>query len=171
MTNRFTAHHTVSLIGMPGAGKSTVGVILAKLCGLGFCDTDIAIQQREGASLQEILEKHGNRGFRDIEQDVLLEVPLAEAVVSTGGSVIFSEPVMARLKAAGPVIYLRADLATLEQRITANPLRGIAREGTQTYADVYAERCPLYEQYADVVVDATAGSADDVAAAVRNAIS
>lgn len=170
MTNRLAQHPTISLIGMPGAGKSTVGVILAKLCGLGFCDTDIAIQQREGASLQEILEEHGNQGFRRIEQAVLLDVPLADAVVSTGGSVIFSEVVMDRLKAAGPVVYLRADLATLEQRIMANPLRGIAREGTQTYADVYAERSPLYEQHADVIVDATAGSADEVAAAIHSAV-
>ena len=170
MTQRLAQHSAVSLIGMPGAGKSTVGVILAKLCGLGFCDTDIAIQQREGASLQEILEQHGNQGFRRIEQAVLLDVPLADAVVSTGGSVIFSEAVMDRLKAAGPVVYLRADLATLEQRIMANPLRGIAREGTQTYADVYAERSPLYERHADVIVDATAGSADEVAAAIQRAV-
>ncbi|MFN2286771.1 MAG: shikimate kinase [Chromatocurvus sp.] len=170
MTQRLAQHSAISLIGMPGAGKSTVGVILAKLCGLGFCDTDIAIQQREGASLQEILEEHGNQGFRRIEQAVLLDVPLADAVVSTGGSVIFSEAVMDRLKAAGPVVYLRADLATLEQRILANPLRGIAREGTQTYADVYAERSPLYERYADVIVDAGAGSADEVAATIQRAV-
>jgi len=170
VTQRLAQHSAISLIGMPGAGKSTVGVILAKLCGLGFCDTDIAIQQREGASLQEILEEHGNQGFRRIEQAVLLDVPLADAVVSTGGSVIFSEAVMDRLKAAGPVVYLRADLATLEQRILANPLRGIAREGTQTYADVYAERSPLYERYADVIVDAGAGSADEVAATIQRAV-
>lgn len=171
MTNRFTTHRTVSLIGMPGVGKSTVGVILAKLCGLGFCDTDLAIQQRRGASLQEILEQYGNQGFRRIEQEVLLEVSVADAVVSTGGSVIFSDAVMARLKAAGPVVYLQADLATLEQRVAANPLRGIAREGSQTYADVYAERCPIYERHADVMVDAVDGSADQVAAVIHNALS
>lgn len=170
MSEHFIPHTTISLIGMPGAGKSTVGVILAKLCGLGFCDTDIAIQQREGASLQDILEQNGNQAFRRIEQEVLLDVPLDDAVVSTGGSVIFSDAVMDRLKAAGPVVYLRTDLATLEQRIAANPLRGIAREGTQTYADVYAERCPIYEHYADVIVDAAAGSADQVAAAIHDAI-
>ncbi len=170
MTRADVPHHTISLIGMPGAGKSTVGVILAKRCGLGFCDTDLAIQQREGESLQEILEKQGNSGFRRIEQQVLLEVSLDDAVVSTGGSVIFSDAAMRRLKAAGPVAYLSADIATLEQRIAVNPLRGIARDDSQTYADVYAERCPLYEHYADVTVDATAGSADDVAAAIQSAL-
>ena len=161
---------TISLIGMPGVGKSTVGVILAKLCGLGFCDTDIAIQQREGATLQTILEEHGNQGFRRIERDVLMAVPLADSVVSTGGSVIFSEEVMQRLKGAGPVVWLRADLSTLEQRVAANPLRGIARDSNQTYADVYTERCPIYEHYADLVVDAADGSADDVAASIRSAL-
>lgn len=170
MSNRFTTHRTISLIGMPGVGKSTVGVILAKLCGLGFCDTDLAIQQRRGASLQEILEQHGNQGFRHIEQEVLLDVGLADAVVSTGGSVIYSDAVMDRLKAAGPVVYLRADIATLEQRVAANPLRGIAREGSQTYADVYAERCPIYEHHAGVIVDAAEGSADQVAAAIHDAL-
>lgn len=170
MSNRFTSHHTISLIGMPGVGKSTVGVILAKLCGLGFCDTDLAIQQRRGASLQEILEQHGNQGFRRIEEEVLLDVSLAEAVVSTGGSVIFSDAVMDRLKRAGPIVYLQADIATLEQRVAANPLRGIAREGSQTYADVYAERCPIYQRYADITVNAAAGSADQVAAAIHDAL-
>lgn len=171
MMHRFTPHRAISLIGMPGAGKSTVGVILAKLCGLGFSDTDLAIQQRERASLQDILERHGNQGFRRIEKEVLLDVPLADTVVSTGGSVIFSEAVMQRLKAAGPVVYLRADLATLEQRVAANPLRGIARDGDQTYADVYAERCPIYEGYADLIVDAADGSADQVAAAIHASLS
>lgn len=170
MSNRFTSHHTISLIGMPGVGKSTVGVILAKLCGLGFCDTDLAIQQRRGASLQEILEQHGNQGFRRIEEEVLLDVSLAEAVVSTGGSVIFSDAVMDRLKRAGPIVYLQADIATLEQRVAANPLRGIAREGSQTYGDVYAERCPIYQRYADITVNAAAGSADQVAAAIHDAL-
>jgi shikimate kinase len=167
MPSRFTPHRTISLIGMPGAGKSTVGVILAKLCGLEFRDTDLSIQTSEGMPLQEILETHGNAGFRRIEENVLLEVPLDGAVISTGGSVIFSEPVMARLRRAGPVVYLHADIATLESRIAANPLRGIARDGGQTYADVYAERRPLYEHFADLTVDAAAGSADEVAAAIH----
>jgi len=167
MTSR---HQTISLIGMPGAGKSTVGVILAKRTGLAFTDTDLAIQVREGEILQDIVDRVGNPRFREIEEEVLLEVPLDDAVVSTGGSVIYSDAVMQRLRAAGPVVYLAADLATLEARVAANPLRGIARGAGQSYADVYAERCPLYEQYASIIVDATAGNADAVADAIYRAL-
>ena len=167
MTSR---HQTISLIGMPGAGKSTVGVILAKRTGLAFTDTDLAIQVREGEILQDIVDRVGNPRFREIEEEVLLEVPLDDVVVSTGGSVIYSDAVMQRLRAAGPVVYLAADLATLEARVAANPLRGIARGAGQSYADVYAERCPLYERYADIVVDAAAGNADAVADAIFRAL-
>lgn len=163
-------HRTISLIGMPGAGKSTVGVILAKRTGLAFTDTDLAIQVREGEILQDIVDRVGNPRFREIEEEVLLAVPLDDAVVSTGGSVIYSDAVMQRLRAAGPVVYLAADLATLEARVAANPLRGIARGAGQTYADVYAERCPLYEHYADITVDAAAGNADAVADAIFRAL-
>ena len=167
MPNR---HKTISLIGMPGAGKSTVGVILAKRTGLAFTDTDLAIQVREGEILQDIVDRVGNPRFREIEEEVLLAVPLDDAVVSTGGSVIYSDAVMRRLRDAGPVVYLAADLATLEARVAANPLRGIARGAGQSYADVYAERCPLYERYADITVDAAAGSADAVADAIFRAL-
>ncbi len=167
MTSR---HQTISLIGMPGAGKSTVGVILAKRTGLAFTDTDLAIQVREGEILQDIVDRVGNPRFREIEEEVLLEVPLDDAVVSTGGSVIYSDAVMRRLRAAGPVVYLAADLATLEARVAANPLRGIARGAGQSYADVFAERCPLYKRYADIIVDATAGNADAVADAIFRAL-
>jgi shikimate kinase len=161
---------TISLIGMPGVGKSTVGVVLAKRTGLSFTDTDVDIQVREDRTLQEIMEAEGRPGFLAIEEAVLLEVPLDHAVVSTGGSVIFSDRIMQRLKAAGPVVYLEADLDTLEHRVAANPLRGIASDSNQTYADVLAERAPLYRQYADITVDATLDSADAVAAAIMAAV-
>lgn len=161
---------TINLVGMPGAGKSTVGVILAKLTGLAFTDTDLAIQLREDATLQEIVDKHGNATFRRIEEEVLMAVDLERAVISTGGSVVYSDAVMQRLRKSGPVVYLWADLATLEARVAAAPLRGIAREGAQSYADLYAERAPLYEHYADLTVDATAGNADQVAAEIIGAL-
>jgi shikimate kinase len=163
--------HTISLIGMPGAGKSTVGVILAKLCGLDFRDTDISIQVQEGRTLQDIVDGVGFQRFLEIEERVLLAEPLKDAVISTGGSVVYSERIMQRLRAAGPVVYLAADIATLEARVAANPLRGIANRGGRTFADLYAERIPLYQRYADVTVDATAGAADAVAAAIYRAIS
>ena len=157
---------TISLIGMPGAGKSTVGVILAKLTGLRFVDTDLDIQLREGATLQQIIEHQGYRYLRDVEEKVLLEIPLEHAIISTGGSVVYSEAAMQRLARAGPVVYLAADLVSLERRVAAAPLRGIACDPSQGYAGVYAERTPLYRRYADITVDATAGTADEVAAAI-----
>lgn len=161
-----TTWNTISLIGMPGAGKSTVGVILAKLIGLRFVDTDLDIQVRENATLQEILERQSHLRLREIEQEVLLQVVLDRALISTGGSVVYSEPAMARLKAAGPVVYLKADLPTLESRIAAAPMRGIASAQEQTFHDIYRERTPLYERYADISIDACAGTADEVAAGV-----
>ena len=160
------SNSTISLIGMPGAGKSTVGVILAKLTGLAFVDTDLEIQQREQATLQQILEAKGYRYLRQIEEEVLLGLPLDGAIVSTGGSVVYSEAAMGRLKSAGPVIYLEADLTTLEERVAAAPLRGIASSSEQGFADVYAERTPLYERYADQRCSTSAGNADQVAARV-----
>ncbi len=161
---------TVSLVGMPGAGKSTVGVILAKLTGLAFTDTDLSIQLRENATLQEIMDSKGNQAFRKIEEAVLLDTPLERAVISTGGSVIYSDPVMQRLRQAGPVVYLHADLATLEARVAAAPLRGIAQEGGQSYADLYAERVPLYQRYADISVDASDSAPDQVAGMIATAL-
>jgi len=157
---------TISLIGMPGAGKSTVGVVLAKLCGLRFIDSDIDIQLREGATLQEILEAHGYRYLRSVEEEVLLALPLAQTVIATGGSVVYSPRIMARLRAAGPVVYLRADLETLERRVAAAPLRGIASAAGQSFADIHAERCPLYAQYADLTIDVATASADAIAAQI-----
>jgi shikimate kinase len=154
---------TISLIGMPGAGKSTVGVILAKLTGLRFCDTDLDIQVRENATLQDIVETRGYRYLRSVEEQVILEVDLDHAIISTGGSAVYSEACMRRLNAAGPVVYLEADLPTLEQRVAAAPLRGIAAEPSRTFAEVYAERTPLYRRYAGLTVDATAGCAEDIA--------
>jgi shikimate kinase len=164
-TDITTRANTISLIGMPGAGKSTTGVLLAKLCGLRFVDTDLDIQVHAGATLQQILEHDGHLRLRAIEQDVLLKVDLAGAVIATGGSVPYSDTVMQRLKAAGPVVYLEADLATLERRVAAAPLRGIACDSEQSFADIFAERTPLYRRYADLCVDA-AGEAPE-AVAVR----
>lgn len=159
-----TPFDTVSLVGMPGVGKSTVGVILAKLLGMEFTDTDIAIQARERRTLQDILVGDGHLRLRDIEESVLLDIPLKGRVLATGGSVIYSAAAMARLTRAGPVVYLRADVATLKERVAANPERGIASDPGQTFEDIFTERTPLYERYASHTVDAAGGTADAVAA-------
>jgi len=170
MQTRRTPFATISLIGMPGAGKSTVGVVLAKLVGLDYTDTDISIQSREGDSLQNILERRGHLALRDIERDVILAEHLAGRVVATGGSAIYSDAVMQRLRAAGPVVYLRADVATLKARVATNPDRGIASDGEQSFEEIFAERAPMYERYATHIVDAMGGSADAVAALIVQAL-
>ena len=155
--------NTISLVGMPGAGKSTVGVLLAKLAGLRFVDTDLDIQVREEATLQEILEKHGFRYLRNAEEKVLLDIPLGHALVSTGGSVVYSDASMARLKSLGPILYLQTDLNTLEQRVAAAPPRGIASDSDQTFAQLYAERTPLYEHYADHILSTEGKTPEQIA--------
>ena len=143
----------ISLIGMPGSGKSTVGVLLAKRIGLAFVDTDILIQEQEQATLAEIIARSSPFVLREIEEQVLLDMPITDSVISTGGSVVYSPAIMARLTAASTVIYLRAQLETVEYRISLAPDRGIASPGNHTLEDVYNERVPLYEQYSDLVVD------------------
>ena len=157
---------TVSLIGMPGAGKSTVGVLLAKMAGLAFRDTDLDIQLHAQATLQEILDLEGHLSLRAIEEQILLEIPLANSVISTGGSVVYSEAAMQRLCAAGPVVYLKSDFETLEKRVSATPGRGIASSNEHSFADVFAERIPLYQQYADITIDTANSTAEEVAMAV-----
>lgn len=151
---------------MPGVGKSTVGVILAKLIGLEFTDTDLSIQAREKRTLQQIVDADGHVYLRQIEEEVLLEVPLGGKVVATGGSVVYSPRIMERLATAGPVVYLRANVATLEERVSANPLRGIAKSPGQTFEDIFNERTPLYGRCASHTVDAVSGNADAVAALI-----
>lgn len=152
MPNNPTGPRTVSLIGMPGAGKSTVGVLLAKLAGLAFNDTDLEIQVQAGATLQEIIDSRGHVALRALEEEILLAVPLADSVIATGGSVVYSPRIMQRLKQAGPVVYLEVPLQTLQARVAAAPPRGIASEAGSSYADVFQERTPLYRRYADLTI-------------------
>ena len=155
---------------MPGAGKSTVGVVLAKLARLRFVDTDLDIQVRAGATLQQILERDGYQRLRALEQDVLLALDLRGAVIATGGSAVYSAAAMHRLKQAGPVVYLEVDLAILQQRVAAAPLRGIACDAGLSFADIHAERSPLYRRYADLTVDTGSGSADTVAVSILRSL-
>lgn len=166
MSNIRSQFQTISLIGMPGVGKSTVGVILAKLIGLEFTDTDLSIQAREGRTLQEIVDSDGPLHLRTIEEAVLLSEPVEGRVLATGGSVIYSDAIMRRLQGAGPVVYLRADVATLERRVAANPARGIASTADQSFEDIYRERTPLYARFSSHTVDAVGGSADAIAALI-----
>ena len=146
-----------TLIGMPGSGKSTVGVLLAKALGYGFLDTDLVIQQREGALLQEILDEKGVPYFLDAEEQAVCSVECEQYVIAPGGSVVCREGAMAHLKGMGPVLYLRVPLEELKARIHNLDSRGIALEPGQTLEDILTIRAPLYERYADAVVDAAPG--------------
>ncbi|MEP5766070.1 MAG: shikimate kinase [Halieaceae bacterium] len=154
---------TITLIGMPGAGKSSVGVLLAKQVGLNFVDSDLLIQVRESATLQQILNQAGHQRLRQLEQDVLLDMPLDQSLIATGGSAVYSDSGMQRLHAAGPVVYISVELETLQQRVDNENERGIAKSPGQSFADVYAERLPLYQQHADLVIDGGGQSAEATA--------
>ena len=138
---------------MPGSGKSTVGATLARALGLELVDADGLIEAQEQQTLQQIMDTRGNAVFRAIEEQVLTQMPLFSSVISTGGSVIYSEKIMARLSAHSTVVYLRARFETIEYRVSLAPHRGIASDGEQTLRDLYEERVPLYERYGDIVVD------------------
>ncbi len=147
----------VVLIGMPGSGKSTVGVLLAKALGYGFLDVDLVIQQREGALLQEIIDERGVEAFLDAEEAAVRSVDCRQSVIAPGGSAVCREGAALHLKALGPVVYLRVPLEELSVRIRNLSTRGIAMEPGQTLADVMAFRAPLYERYADLTIDCPAG--------------
>lgn len=137
---------------MPGAGKSTVGVVLAKRLGLGFVDGDLIIQQRTGQRLSELIDRHGYDGFLAIEDDMLASLNLVDQVIATGGSAIFGERAMTRLKADGLLVYLQLPLSAIEQRVGELADRGVAMLPGQTLADVYRERMPRYERWADLTI-------------------
>ncbi len=147
----------VTLIGMPGSGKSTVGVLLAKFLGYGFLDVDLLIQQQQGALLQEILDCRGVAAFLDAEEQAVLGLDCDESVIAPGGSAVCRERAALHLRELGPVVYLRVELEELQRRIQNLSTRGIAMEPGQTLADVMAMRAPLYDKYADLIIDCPAG--------------
>jgi shikimate kinase len=147
----------VVLIGMPGSGKSTVGVLLAKALGYGFLDVDLVIQQQEDALLQEILDTRGVEAFLDAEERAVCGLECTHHVVAPGGSAVCREKAALHLKSLGAVVYLRVPLEELTQRIQNLSTRGIAMKPGQTLADVMAYRAPLYDRYADLVIDCPPG--------------
>ncbi|MDR0884347.1 MAG: shikimate kinase [Oscillospiraceae bacterium] len=140
---------TITLIGMPACGKSTVGVLLAKTLGLAFIDTDLLIQQRTGRLLADILAADGIEAFLRIEAAALLAVDAAGAVIATGGSAVYSHAGMAHLKASGSVVFLDIPPEEAARRIADITARGVVARAGQSIADLYAERLPLYQKWAD----------------------
>ena len=161
----------ITLVGMPGSGKSTVGVVLAKMLGMDFVDGDLLIQQREGALLQELIDRHGNKAFLDMERDALCSLRCRRSVIAPGGSVIYRAESLRHLHDLGVVVYLRVPVDELLLRLGDISKRGIALPQGQTVADLYAARCPLYEACADLTVDCSGDQRiEDSARAVIHAV-
>jgi len=152
----------IILIGMPGSGKSTVGVILAKALAMGFVDTDLLIQTDEGRSLQEIVNNHGYMALRKTEERVLLNINCENQIIATGGSAVYSHPAMDHLKSRGVIIFLDVDLPVLESRIDNFQTRGLARQRDQGLEDLFMERIALYKKYADITVECSDLSQEEV---------
>lgn len=160
----------VVLIGMPGAGKSTVGVLLAKALAKGFIDTDLLIQTAEGRTLQDIVDSEGHHRLREIEERELRALRADRHVIATGGSAVYSPPAMEALRAHGVVVYLRVPLETLVGRVSNLGTRGIAKAADQSFEDVFRERTPLYERHAEITVDCDGLNAEAAMEAVRRAL-
>lgn len=147
--------NNIVLIGMPGVGKSTVGVILAKILGYKFLDTDLVIQEKEGKLLREIIEEKGVLGFMAVENKINSEIQCEKTVIATGGSVVYGKEAMEHLGSIGTIIYLKAEYGEISSRLGNLQGRGVVLKEGQNLKALYEERTPLYEKYADCIVDET----------------
>lgn len=143
----------IVLIGMPGVGKSTVGVVLAKVMGYQFVDADLVIQEKERKLLCEIIEEAGADGFIEVENRINSQIEAQHAIIATGGSVVYGAEAMAHLKEIGTVVYLQLPYEELDRRLKDIKGRGVVLKDGQTLRDLYEERVPLYEKYADITID------------------
>ena len=162
--------NNIVLIGMPGVGKSTIGVILAKILAYHFLDSDLVIQEREGKRLHQIISEVGTEGFLKIENDVNASLQVEKTVIATGGSAIYGAEAMEHLKEIGEVVYLKADYQTICKRLGNLEKRGVALKPGQTLKDLYDERTVLYEKYADVTVDEKGLGTSETIDAVLNGL-
>ena len=158
----YTSKSNIVLIGMPGSGKSTVGIILAKMMAKNFVDTDVLIQLAENRTLQEIVDSEGHMELRHIEERVLLDVNHRHHVIATGGSAAYSHKAMTHLAQDGIIVFLNADLPCLRSRIQNYETRGLAKRPDQTFQDLFDERYQLYTRYANIIVDCSLLSQEEV---------
>ena len=159
-------HSNLVLIGMSGAGKSTVGVILAKRTSRDFVDTDVLIQTSQGRTLQDIVDTDGYTVLRKIEEDALLGLCVQNHVVATGGSAAYSDQAMTHLKSDGVIILLDVDLVTLESRVSDFSTRGLAKRLDQSFAELFDERFALYTKHADITIKCAGLTQEDVCARI-----
>lgn len=149
----FEPKSNLTLIGMPGAGKSTIGIILAKNLAMGFIDTDVLIQINHQKKLQEILDEEGYLALRAVEEKEILKLNIENHVIATGGSAVYSKKAMAHLHKISKIIFLEVDFEILGKRIHNWGTRGIAKADTQTFEEIFEERRRLYQTYADITID------------------
>ena len=149
----------ITLIGMPASGKSTVGVLLAKRLGYSFVDADIVIQEKTEKLLKEIIAEQGTDGFLKVEEEVNSELNVQRSVIAPGGSVIYGPKAMEHLKEISVVVYLKLSYEDVKMRLGDLKDRGVALKDGMTLKDLYDERIPLYEKYADITIDETGKNA------------
>lgn len=170
MTERNMSKQNIILIGMPGVGKSTVGVVLAKNMGYSFVDSDLLIQQQEGKLLHEIIEERGREGFQAVENQVNASIHASRSVIATGGSVVYGEEAMLHLKEIGIVVYLSLPCEALADRLGDLGERGVSMREGQTLEELLWERTPLYEKYADVTIDCSGRQIREIVQMIKKAV-
>lgn len=159
----------IVLIGMPGSGKSTCGVVAAKMLLKNFYDTDLLLQNIEGSRLQDIIDSKGIEYFEQAEENAILSLNIQGTVIATGGSVVYSEKAMKHLKSLGKIIYLHLDYNSMVGRITNLSTRGVVMKNGETLRDMYNERLPLYSRWADETINCDNNTVEETAVAIRNA--
>ena len=164
------SNDNITLIGMPGAGKSTIGIVLAKVLGYDFIDSDLLIQKEEGKLLWKIMQDAGNEGFTRIEDRVNSQIEARRSVIATGGSVVYCPTAMAHLREISTVIYLKLTYEELESRLGNLVDRGVVLKEGMTLRDLYNERVPCYEKYADITIDETGQTAGETVDHLRRLI-
>lgn len=161
----------IILIGMPGCGKSTIGILAAKVLCLSFLDTDLLLQQSCGRRLQEVIDTEGLGAFREFERSVLRDLSVSHTLVATGGSAVYYPDAMEHLREIGTVVYLRSSLSRVKMNLRDFSSRGIVMPKGMTIDDLYAERSPLYERYAHIVVDVDSSDITENMQALVSALS
>ena len=160
----------LTLIGMPGAGKSTIGIILAKNLGLGFIDTDVLIQINQQKTLQQIIDESDHLQLRAIEEEEVLKINIENHVIATGGSVVYSEKTMAHLLGISKTIFLEIDFEEIKNRIHNFKTRGIAKANNQSFKELFRERQILYKKYAEITIDCNVLDQEELAAQIAQLV-
>ena len=162
--------NNIILIGMPGVGKSTVGVVLAKNMGYKFIDSDLVIQEKTNKLLHEIISDEGIEGFIKIENDINSNINCSKSVIATGGSAVYGREAMEHFKSIGKIVYLKLGYTGIKNRLGDLEERGVALEKGKTLLDLYKERIPLYEKYADIVIDCKKNSIRNIVEEIKLAL-